>query len=202
MFYSPDTLEIAGVIERLNKTGRQIALKQAGALLGAYSMNPAESAEIVRRLEQKESDIRTRCCWEERKLAQQLQLDGYILVGWRLGEVISLKPTKQGYHNDPGKCAYFPKTGRRWIYVWEFHGQYIGEGSGRRWVYIVEMEKKPRRYKREEMIGLLAAPRPEIKRPLPRQGCWVPTVPYWLLKDGPDRRSLYLAGGKPEEEGE
>ncbi len=103
MSYSPDTLEIAGVIERLNKTGRQIALKQAGALLGAYSMNPAESAEIVRRLEQKEPDIRTRCCWEERKLAKQLQLDGYILVGWRLGEVIRLKTTMKAYHSEPGK---------------------------------------------------------------------------------------------------
>jgi hypothetical protein len=103
-------------------------------------------------------------------------------------------------HLAPGKCAYLPVSGDRWIYVWEFHGQYVGATEDeRRFIHVVEKEERPKRHQRKEILNWFEEPEPsQFSAVLPRKKCWIPSVPRWLLEEGPDMRPVYLAGGKPE----
>jgi hypothetical protein len=187
--------EITRIFEQLNENGKWIALRWMKILQEAH---PQEREEPAPKRSLTDAELRRIL---EEELEDCLQLEGYILVGWRLGNTIEFeKPTKQKRHLAPGKCAYLPVSGDRWIYVWEFHGQYVGAtDAARRFVHVVEKEERPKRYRRKEILNWFNEPEPsQFSAKLPRKKCWIPSVPRWLLEEGPDMRPVYLAGGKPE----
>jgi hypothetical protein len=141
----------------------------------------------------------------ENRLVGDIQLDGYILVGWWADDdIIAERSTKQGHRRGIGKAAYLPKTGDRWIYVYDYYGTDAPHPDPRwenkRFTQFVEKEKRPTRYSRKKVLEWLSEPKPEPFGLRLHTETWMPTVPLWLLSDGPDMRPLYLAGGSPKTE--
>ena len=134
-------------------------------------------------------------------LEGDLQLDGFILLGWMQGEFASWNK-KRGWIRAPGMAAYLPKSGSRWVYFWKTHGKYAPHPNpvwgNRRWTHFVETLDKPKRLAIEKILSLLAAPKPPYDRANLQNGVWMPSVPLWLLDNKKDMRPLYLAGGKPK----
>ncbi|MDR2741746.1 MAG: hypothetical protein LBB98_06280 [Treponema sp.] len=187
--------EITRIVARLNEKGKWIALQQIKAIQEAY---PKEREDPAPKRRLTDEELR---CILEKELTDCLRLEGYILVGWRLGNAITFdKPTNGKARLDPGKCAYLPVSGDRWIYVWEFHGEYAGAEDERRFIYVVENNRRPERHQRIEVLHWFDEPAPEqYTRYLPRKHCWVRTVPLFLFGDGKDWRPRYLAGDCPME---
>ena len=141
-----------------------------------------------------------------KRLEGDLQLDGYILLGWHNGRpkekyYCNWKRTnKYGSISQLGMAAYYPITGSRWVYVWNTHARYAPHPDpiweNKRWTRFVETDDKPRRVSSKKMLALLAEPKPPYDRPVPQNNVWMPSVPLWLLDNKQDMRPLYLAGGE------
>ena len=145
--------------------------------------------------------------FSEKRLEGDLQIEGYILIGWYQGcpkgghYVNWNKNKKHGYTSEPGRAAYYPITGPRWVYIWQTHGRYAPHPDpiweNKRWAHFVEIDDKPQRISSKKMLALLTTPKPPYDGVLAQNNVWMPSVPLWLLNNKQDMRSVYLAGGKP-----
>jgi hypothetical protein len=139
--------------------------------------------------------------YSKERLEGDLQVDGYILLGWLQGEYISWNK-KRGWLKAPGMAAYLPISGSRWVYIWKTHGEYAPHPTpvwgNRRFTHFLETLDKPQRITTEKMLVLLSAPKPPYDGPCTPPYVWMPTAPLWLLDNKKDMRPLYLTGGKPE----
>jgi len=125
------------------------------------------------------------------RLEGDLQLDGYILLGWLNGGFADFYK-KRGWIKSPGKAAYLPLTSSRWVYVWETYGEYAPHPNpvwnNKRWTHFVDIINKPKRITVEKILSLLAEPKPPYDRATLPQGVWMPSVPLWLLDNKKDMR--------------
>jgi hypothetical protein len=139
------------------------------------------------------------------RLESDLQMGGYILIGWYQGDFIAPAPNYKKTHGftlSPGRAAYLPITGSRRVYIWETYGKDAPHPNpvwnNKRFTQFVNISKKPQRITAEKMLALLSAPRSPYEGPCTPNGVWMPAVPLWLIDSKKDMRPLYLAGGKPE----
>jgi hypothetical protein len=144
------------------------------------------------------------------RLEGDLQLDGFILLGWHQGRLSGEEGTyhnwnknkKYGWTSQPGLAAYYPVTGARRVYIWKTHGKYAPHPDpiwgNERWTHFVETDDKPKRMTSEKLLSLLTAPKPPYNGTLEPHGVWMASVPLWLFDSKKDMRPLYLARGKPE----
>jgi hypothetical protein len=150
--------------------------------------------------EDQELDERIRIMTMDR-MTEDLQLEGFILLGWNYGHFKADKPTKQGWYRQIGKCAYLSKSGHLWAYIFEFHHAYLPHPDPRwenhRNTCVAEKEEKLR-VSLGKLLQWFSIPKPEPYGCMPYKNVWIPTVPLWLLTRDKDMRPLYLAGGKPE----
>ena len=180
----------------------------------------AKVVEVVSRKKQKNGieNIKTRLVCDTEKITNEklrkysvnrlegdLQLDGYILLGWFLGHSKNggchtnwNKSEKYGYISEPGMAAYYPVTGARWVYIWETHARYAPHPDpiwqNERWTHFVEIDDKPQRLSIKNMLSLLSAPKAPYEGSLTQKYEWMPSVPLWLLDNKKDMRPLYLNG--------
>jgi len=146
--------------------------------------------------------------YSKNRLEGDLQLEGYILLGWYLGHpkeecyVNWSKSKKYGFTSEPGMAAFYPITGARWVYIWKTHGRYAPHPDpvweDERWTHFVENDVKPKRIATKKMMELFALPKKEPFGCSPHKNSWMPSVPLWLLSEDSDMRPLYLAGGEPK----
>ena len=143
--------------------------------------------------------------YSKERLEGDLQMDGYILIGWFIGDCLvpakNYKKTK-GFINDPGKAAYLPITGSRYVYIWDTFAEDAPHPNpvwrNQRYTHFRNTRKKPLRITFKEMQALLSAPKPDYDGPHTPLNVWMAAAPLWLLDNKKDMRPLYLAGGKPE----
>ena len=141
------------------------------------------------------------------RLEEDLQLDGYILLGWYRGHpagkchLIWENDKKYGQISERGKAAYLPIAGARWVYIWNTHARYAPHPNpvwcNKKYTDFAETDKKPMRKSPKEMLKLFSLPKQEPYGAM-LMNAWIPSVPLWLLDNEKDMRPLYLAGGKPE----
>ena len=139
------------------------------------------------------------------RLEGDLQVDGYILIGWYQGDCLVPAPNykkTRGFIRSPGRAAYLPVTGSRWVYIWETYGAYAPHPNpvweNKRFTHFRKTDKKPQRITTEKMLALLSAPKPPYDGPCDPKDVWMPAAPLWLLDSKKDMRPLYLAGGGTE----
>jgi hypothetical protein len=144
--------------------------------------------------------------YSKKRLEGDLQMPGYILIGW-YRDKDSLIPApnykkSRGFIHSPGKAAYLPVTGSRWVYIWETSGMDAPHPdpfwNNKRFTHFPHTNKKPKRVTTKKMLTLLAAPKTLYEGPCCPRDVWMPAAPLWLLDNKKDMRPLYLAGGKPE----
>jgi len=144
--------------------------------------------------------------YSKKWLEGDLQMDGYILIGWYqedgyLAPAKNYKKTKC-FIRSPGKAAYLPVTGSRWIYIWNTFGGYAPHPDpvwdNQRFTHFANTNRKPQRTTVKKMLALLSAPKPPYDGSNEPPDVWMPAAPLWLLDNKKDMRPLYLAGGKPE----
>jgi hypothetical protein len=140
--------------------------------------------------------------YSKERLEGDLQLDGYILLGWLQGNCIDWHKKKRRLVKNPGMAAYYPISGPRRVYIWETYGEYAPHPNpvwgNRQWTHFVETANKPKRIATEKILALLAAPKQPYNGARVQKDVWTPSVPLWLLDSKKDMRPLYLVGGKPE----
>ena len=146
--------------------------------------------------------------YNKERLEGDLQMDGYILIGWfqfQYGRCLIPAPNYKthGFIRDPGMAAYLPVTGSRWVYIWETYGTYAPHSNpvwnNKRWTYFADTAKKPQRIAVKKMLKLLSAPKPEYDGSITPHNVWMSAAPLWLLDNTKDMRPLYLAGDVPAE---
>jgi hypothetical protein len=143
--------------------------------------------------------------YSKERLEGDLQMGGYILIGWYQGGCIAPAPNykkSHGFIKSPGKAAYRPVTGSRWVYIWETYGEDAPHSNpvwgNKRFTHFTNTAKKPQRITTEKMRAFLSAPKPPYDGPHTPHDVWMPAAPLWLLDNKKDMRPLYLAGGQPE----
>jgi len=199
--------EIMKAVKQLNDNDRWIILQQCLALAKNESYQNKGKQPKSTGKSQKENGINkdvqddgflsgeTRQYLKKRREGD-LQLDGYILLGWKSESKARKHPMaeeeykKYGFISELGIAAYLPITGVQWVYIWDTHARYASHPDpvweNKRWTRFVETDKKP------------------LRKSLAKMRChfyadtWSLCVPYWLLNTENDMRPLYLAGGKPE----
>jgi len=143
--------------------------------------------------------------YSKERLEGDLQMDGYILIGWFIGSCLA--PAKnykktEGFIKDQGKAAYLSITGSRYVYIWDTFGEDAPHPNpvwnNQRYTHFANTRKKPQRITVKKMLELLSAPKPDYDGPHTPSNVWMAAAPLWLLDNKKDMRPLYLAGGKPE----
>jgi len=140
--------------------------------------------------------------YSKERLEGDLKLDGYILLGWFQGNYIEWDRKEQRLIKAPGRAAFYPISGPRWVYIWDTYGKDAPHPNpvweNQRFTHFVKTHEKPQRMTTVKMLALLAAPKPPYDGANTQKNVWMPAVPLWLLDGKKDMRPLYLAGGKPE----
>jgi hypothetical protein len=190
--------EVMEAVKLLNDNGKWITLQQCLSLAKYEMYQSKEKQPNITYESQKENSFpseETRQYLKKRKEGD-LQLDGYILLGWKNGSKARKHPMteeeskKYGFISELGIAAYLPITGTQRVYIWDTHARDAPHPDpmwkNKRWTHFVETGKKPLRKSLAKMRRHFYA------------DAWSLCVPYWLLDTENDMRPLYLAGGKPE----
>jgi len=138
--------------------------------------------------------------YDKERLESDLQLNGYILLGWYQGQLGKIYTNyefeiKYGWISGLGKVAYFPVTGERRICIWDTYARYAPHPNpiwnNKRWTHFVKFHEKSKRKSIKEMLRLFSEAKPEPDGL--QLYTWIPSVPLWLLGSKKDMRSVYLA---------
>jgi hypothetical protein len=158
--------------------------------------------------------------YHKKHIEGDLQLDGYILIGWyqgRKGETCNSNWTKSKYGliSERGMAAYLPKSGTRQVYIFNTHARYAPhpdpKWGNKRWTYFAETDNEPcnnesgcgnngnhKRISIKKMLFLFSQTKPDSYKESYPEKAWILSVPFWLLDEKNDMRHLYLTGGKPD----
>jgi len=202
--------EIIEAVKLLNDNARWITLQQCLSM-AKYEMyqNKETIIEFQKEISltvEKEREERLRQ-YHKDHVEGDLQLEGYILLGWyqgRKGEVCNSNwsKSKYGLISERGMAAYLPKSGERWVYIFNTHARCAPhpdpKWANKRWTFFAETDEKPKRKPLKEMLHLFSQTKPDSYKERYPQNAWILSVPLWLLDEKQDMRPLYLAGGKPE----
>jgi hypothetical protein len=146
--------------------------------------------------------------YSKKRIEGDLQMDGYILLGWCQGHSGMVcrcnwvEDKKYGFISERGMVAYLPKSGAKWVYLYGTHARYAPHPdsvwNNKRWTHFAEIDKKPMRIPVKKMLNLFSQTRPDSYKEINPRNAWILSVPIWLLDKEKDMRTLYLAGSKPE----
>jgi hypothetical protein len=201
-------------VRLLNDKGKFLAVQHCFVLAQEKIYQNKEAIDefqketgITVKRDEKDRDERL-CQYHKDHVEGDLQLEGYILLGWyqgRKGEVCNSnweKEKKYGLISERGLVAYLPKSGARWVYIYKTHARYAPHPDpmwdNKRWTYFAQTDEKPKRKPLKEMLHLFSQTKPDSYKERYPQNAWILSVPLWLLDEKQDMRPLYLAGGKPE----
>jgi hypothetical protein len=169
------------------------------------------NAELIQKKEQEKDTDEDLRRYHKNRLEGDLQLDGYILLGWYQGRLGQYhynweNDEKYGFISERGRAAYLPKSGARWVYLYSTHARYAPHPDpiwgNKRWTHFAETDGKPMRIPLKKMLNLFSQTKPDSYKERYPQNAWILSVPLWLFDKEKDTRPLYLAGGNPGEEGE
>jgi len=204
--------EIMEVVGGLNDNGRLITLQQCLILAKHETYRNKETTTTLQNkicLDTENKGDREEFLrkYHKNRLEGDLQLEGYILLGWYQGRKRETSnhnwtKSKYGLVSERGMAAYLPKSGSRWVYIFDTHARYAAhpdpKWENQRWTHFAETDNKPGRKSIKKMLDLFALTKPDSYKERCPQNVWILSVPLWLLDDKKDMRPLYLAGGKPE----
>jgi len=218
--------EITKAASLLNDRGRWVTLQQCMALAQQkiYQNKEAigefqkQTGIIVEKPDNEKDQDEFGRQDQKKRVEGDLQLEGYILLGWYQGredEVCNSNwlKSKYGLISELGMAAYLPKSGARWVYIFNTHARYAPHPDpmweNKRWTYFAETDKNksgccnhqpvtPRRRSIKEMRHLFSQTKPDSYKERYPEKAWILSVPLWLLDEKKDMRPLYLTGGKPE----
>jgi len=219
--------EIMEVVGGLNDSGKWLTLQHCLGL-AEHDMyrNKKTSDKLLKKIrlaaeeseKNREEFLRN---YHKDHVEGDLQLEGYILLGWRQGrekkEVCNTNWSKSeyGFVSELGMAAYLPKSGSRWVYIFNTHARYAAhpdpKWENKRWTYFAETDDKlckigsgcgyKKNHKRvsvKEISVLFSQTKPASYKERYPEYAWILSAPLWLLDEKKDMRPLFLAGGKPE----